>query len=277
MYAVRWWLLLPNPLTVSNATVTGVVWTFEDTKTVLAGSTGNASGATLTFKSQASVSALAPATVTVTALITLDKGGTTYKVAATRTIKFQNMTCCDGAVIVNGAYNYVSGSLPGDGAKAGGALANGDASWSPNLSISEGAYNATAMNSFFTAAGTDLCVYKTNGNSKSTTTWVNAVNNCANGSYTDGDASAGWYLPNERELQAIYNALGGSGSSAINFSNLQAPSYVATTAEDMVSRNYWSSTENSSTAAYILYFSNGDRVNNYKTTDNLYVRCVRRM
>ena len=262
-------------LTVSNATVKNVIWHVGDSKKVLSNSSGNNSNTTLTFKNQAAVSALIPASVVLTAYIEMAKGGTTYKVTAIQTIRFQSAACCDGAVIVNGAYDYVSGSLAGDGAKAGGAANNGDASWSPNLSISTGVYNATVLNSFFTAANKDLCVYKANGNS-SKTDWMTAVNNCANGKYADGDASAGWYMPNERELQAIYNALGGSGGQAINFANIKAPSYVASASNPMINNKYWSSTENSKSVVYNWGFGKGPRASTNKTNKH-YVRCVRRM
>lgn len=266
----------PYALTLSNATVTDVAWTFEDPQMVLNGLTGDLSGATLHFKDCATVAVKTPATVVITAYITMNKASTTYRVVETKTIQFLNTRCCDGAVIVNGAYDYFP-YLPGDGAKNGGVDNYCDAAWSPNVSIPTGFYNANAMNPFFTAAGKDLCVYKADGNTGSSVTWKDAVNNCADGSYADGDGLLGWYLPNERELQAIYNALGGNGSDASNFANIQAPSYIATTADAMNSIFYWSSTEQNDINGYYFQFNNGARGVFAKVTNANKARCVRRM
>jgi hypothetical protein len=202
-------------------------------------------------------------------------------------VKVQDNTCCDGAIISGGAFNYASGypanngSFAGDGAKAGGASGTTGVNWSPDLNMDQGATSSTALNTWFTAANQDLCVYKRNykssGETNGTTTWANAVNNCANGTYADGDATAGWYLPNERELLYLYNALGGTTGSAIDFSNLTSPNYIATTAENMRSAGYWSSTEHSNPAfANNFYFNNSGRGNNAKSDPNS-VRCVRRI
>jgi hypothetical protein len=184
---------------------------------------------------------------------------------------------CDGAIIYDAAWDYVSGSLPGDGAKVGGADDTTDQVWSPNIQA-DGTWNATALDSYFTKANVDLCVYKTNANSGNPTSWVNAVNNCANGTYADGDATLGWYLPNERELQSIYQAVGGDGWYAGNLEQLSIRSTgeIITSAENMVYSFYLSSTEwNRNTGTYFS-FSDGRRTNGFKyRPDN--ARCVRRL
>ena len=125
-----------------------------------------------------------------------------------------------------------------------------------------------------------LCVYKANGNLGATTDWADAVNNCANGSYADGDAFAGWYLPNLMELMAIYLALGGSGKDAnpagSDFTYIQTPSYVATTAEPMVLGTYWSSTSRQWVGSGFS-FNNGVYVGSSTKSYNSQVRCVKRM
>ncbi|GHV20773.1 hypothetical protein FACS189428_0210 [Clostridia bacterium] len=270
-------------VTAANATINDIIWLYEGADGVLTGQpgTGNPS-VTLPFASQSAVSTLAGVypnkkTVTVTALITLTANGTQYKVNVTKVISFQNQSCCDGAIIYDAAWNYVSGSLPGDGAKVGGADATTDKAWSPNITTTTGSWSATALDSHFTNANVDLCVYKTNANSGNTTTWANAVNNCANGNYADGDATVGWYLPNERELQSIYQAIGGNGSSAVNFANLTpSTGTIATTAENMVSNRYWSSTETAAAFGLSFNFNGGGR-SNYGKTGNFSVRCVRRL
>lgn len=183
---------------------------------------------------------------------------------------------CDGAIIYDAAWNYVSGSLPGDGAKVGGADATTNQSWSPQITAT-GDWNATALDSYFTKANVDLCVYKTNAISGNATTWANAVNNCANGNYADGDDTAGWYLPNERELQSIYQAIGGKGGAAVDFKNLTSSTgEIASTAEPLLRSMYWSSTESSSTSGLAFYMDGGTRHSVGKKLDRD-ARCVRRL
>jgi hypothetical protein len=202
-------------------------------------------------------------------------------------VKVQDNTCCDGAIISGGAFNYASGypanngSTAGDGAKAGGASGTSAVNWSPDLNLGYGATSSTALDTWFTAANQDLCIYKRNykssGETNGSTNWANAVNNCANGTYADGDATAGWYLPNERELLYLYNALGGTNGSAIDFSNLSTPNFIATTAENMAANYYWSSTEPENTSnAYLFYQGSSYRVN-YPKQNTYSVRCVRRI
>jgi hypothetical protein len=144
-----------------------------------------------------------------------------------------------------------------------------------------GSYNATSYaNNFLpyfnsTSVGA-LCWYKKDAREGSNryASWPNAVTKCANGTYADGDATAGWYLPNERELDYLYRnlpdgSLGGSKvGSAATFGG-------SADAEALVALYYWGSTEYSATNAYVLYFGNGLRTNDGKSS-NSYVRCVRR-
>jgi hypothetical protein len=224
----------------------------------------------------------------VTAYIDLTKSdNSTVKTAISKIISFKNKECCDGAILVNGAFDYAAGypanngSTAGDGAKAGGASGTSAMAWSPDLNAGTGATSSTALDTWFTAAGQDLCVYKLNyksSGSNGTTTWANAVNNCANGTYADGVGTAGWYLPNLRELLYIYNALGGTDGPGVNFGNLLAPDYIATTAENMQSDGtYWTSTENTpATRAYYFTTSNSSREVIAKGNP-IFVRCVRRI
>ena len=192
---------------------------------------------------------------------------------------------CDGAIIKAGARDYKESPTSGDVAKAGGAD-NGSPSpfglkLLPGTIQDRGDGNyvnscLAAYNNIFTDTGKDLCVYKVNGNSGGTTDWANAVNQCADGSYADGDAGAGWYLPNVGELMSIFLALGCSETerNLTDFAAIQAPSYVTTTAESMIPDRYWSSTQNSTIQAYPFVFPYSS--SNMKTGAH-YVRCVRRM
>ncbi|MDR0865952.1 MAG: DUF1566 domain-containing protein [Candidatus Symbiothrix sp.] len=203
-------------------------------------------------------------------------------------VKVQDNTCCDGAVIVGGAFDYAAaykannGSTAGDGAKAGGASGSSAVDWSPKLTIISGTATAAAWNPYFTAAGRDLCVYKFNykksGSTNGQAVWADAVNNCANGNFADLDAGAGWYLPNFRELLAIYLALGGVANAAVDFGQLQAPNYVPTSAEAMQADTYHSSTQSATNDARLakLRFSDGETINNTKGVSD-FVRCVKRI
>jgi hypothetical protein len=180
-------------------------------------------------------------------------------------------TGCDGSILYFGAFDYSNGGTSGDVAK-GVTNASNDANNGtlPNLS------STPAESDFRRNSNYYLCVYKTNGSSN----WANAVNNCATGTYADGDASAGWYLPNARELRYIYELLGVNGGNNLSFhDNLASERGIMVTySSDMVSTGYWSSTEASAAFAWNFDFSNGTCNTNYsKTTTNLYVRCVKRL
>jgi hypothetical protein len=85
--------------------------------------------------------------------------------------------------------------------------------------------------------------------SPTTYTWANAKTQCADLT-TDGKT---WRLPNIAEL-----------------GNLQS----TRTSYNMAYYNYWSSTENSSTTAWVWLYYSSDTGYHYKT-NNYYVRCVR--
>jgi hypothetical protein len=203
-------------------------------------------------------------------------------------VKVQDNTCCDGAVIAGGAFDYASdypannGSTAGDGAKAGGAYNTSAVNWSTQLNAGTGATSSTALDTYFTAANQDLCVYKLNyinhDSQYGAWSWADAVNKCADGTAANGVATDGWYLPNLRELLQIYNALGGTDDTAVDFDNLIEPDYVENTAEPLLATYYWSSTEwTTGTYAYHFDFSNSGRYNYWKDAPYFYVRCVKRM
>ncbi|MDR0864787.1 MAG: hypothetical protein LBO74_07635, partial [Candidatus Symbiothrix sp.] len=206
--------------------------------------------------------------------------------------KFQNQACCDGAIIVGGAYNYKSNYTPsdGDGAKAGGAVAsNTFMAWAPKIDMGANVGTiAKDLDPYFTPSGQDLCVYKLNYKSSGSTNgklnWNIAVNNCASGKSADGDPDGGWYLPNMREFFAIYWALGNSSTSTtpgkkVSFSGLTAPNSVETTAEDLVVGRWWTSSQSTSSGKnyYIVDTSNNNNRDRREYTDQGFSRCVKRL
>ena len=154
---------------------------------------------------------------------------------------------CEGAIIKNGAY-----SGPASGVYSTAWFGSFQAGWN---------------NAAFSALNKDLCWNKQDA-SASTMQWSAAVSSCT------GD----WRLPNLKEQQVLYEALGGNGSAGTgqNFSNLQSPHSNPGGATNMVSINvYWNSTEYSSTIAYDFNFNTGFRDAHTRTNTNGYVRCVR--
>jgi hypothetical protein len=181
------------------------------------------------------------------------------------------VTDCPGYVCSNCAFDYSSAydDVPGDGAKGQTpSSTDNDESWAPNVQIGDKSYitEDTKLFSAFSSADKDLCVYKADGNSGNQATWPNAVSAC-NGTV---DGFDDWYLPNLRELRALYNALGGNGSSTTGSSSDFAGGSA------MRSNHYWSSTEYSATYAYTFNFNRGPRYY-YNKANYYYVRCVRRM
>jgi hypothetical protein len=84
-----------------------------------------------------------------------------------------------------------------------------------------------------------------------------------------------WRLPNLKELQVLYEAIGGKGGSTTAFTALDTYGYGVTySASAMQSLFYWSNTERSSDSAYNFYFYNGYRNQDGKM-GNYNVRCVR--
>jgi hypothetical protein len=154
---------------------------------------------------------------------------------------------CSGATVYNGAYN-------------------GPAAGAYNTSYG-GTFSANWTASAFTAQGKDLCWAASDISGKKT--WEAATEACA------GD----WRLPNLKELQVLYEAIGGTGkSSATALTALDTKgtgtANGASAMQSVISNYYFSSTEASSDLAYTFIFNNGARYSRNKTT-SYYVRCVR--
>jgi hypothetical protein len=266
-------------LSITGATATDVIWQITESSganSLLSGSVVTNSDATLNFKSQSAVSEIAPAQITVTALITLSQGS---KVNVQKVIKFQNKSCCDGAIIYNGAWDYTD--MPGDGAKVGGADLTTDKAWSPNISTNS-SWNDDALKPYFKSNGADLCVYKSDYKTNGTPTkinWADAINKCASGAATDGDSSGGWYLPNLYELWSITAALGGP-SKTQSFDNMNAKGELAAPTENFQMNRDWvdyiSSTEVNHNGAHHYRIDTGKSYT-YNKDKQQYVRCVKRI
>jgi hypothetical protein len=176
-------------------------------------------------------------------------------------------------VCVDCAYDYsdAQGGLPGDGALGQTPSSTStDETWSPNTGLGNLDWTAddTALEDAFTATGGDLCVYKSDTGS-STVTWPVAVSACTNGSFEDNRDD--WYLPNLRELRAMYDSFTGTaGHSKVGPAN--PPSGWT----NMRTLTYWSSTERNASIGLYFYFTNGSRGYNLKTLNNG-ARCVRRL
>jgi hypothetical protein len=153
---------------------------------------------------------------------------------------------CSGAIVFEGAYSARDTLITGF----------------------DGNFAAGWRSAAFSTLG-DLCWAPTNS---STGNWVAAKAACA-ALTTD---NARWRLPNLRELQVLYEAIGGAGSAAVSFANLNSKGTgIANGAANMQPDTYWSSTEYSSDNAYAFDFYNGYRPANHKTNVSGYVRCVR--
>ncbi|MDR2622723.1 MAG: DUF1566 domain-containing protein [Dysgonamonadaceae bacterium] len=189
-----------------------------------------------------------------------------------------NAFSCPGYVCVGCAFDYSAnhGSVPGDASKGQtltGANTDEDDTRFPNLddtALGNQGYTSTDATSgklsvAFTSANKDLCVYKVDVSG--TKEWWAAVNAC-NVTY---DGFSGWYLPNLRELHAIYEAFGGDGGRVSGSADMFGEGGVPMSAE-----LYWSSTEHSRANGYFFYFYDGSRFRNSKTT-RYFARCVRRM
>ena len=150
---------------------------------------------------------------------------------------------CEGAVIFNGAYT---------GPKAGNYVTG-----------LNDTFVAGWRDAAFTPKNVDLCWDKADV-SVSTTLWASGTAAC----------SGEWRLPNLQELQVLYDANGGNGSSGADFRNLNPALGVNIAADNMKSVYYWSSTEASATGAYVFAFYNGGRYN-YGKANTSYARCVR--
>jgi hypothetical protein len=129
-----------------------------------------------------------------------------------------------------------------------------------------GSFSAGWTNSVFIAQNKDLLWAPVDAAS-ATVTWTIASSSCP----TD------WRLPNLKELQVLYEAMGGHGGYARGFYAMAAAGKGSAPVgcEPMQSGFYWSSTESSSDVAYYFGFATGFRNYSSKTGNNLFVRCVR--
>jgi hypothetical protein len=149
---------------------------------------------------------------------------------------------CPGAIVFNGAYNG-----PAQGTYTTGLTGSFSAGWT---------------NGVFTAQNKDLC-------------WASSDAGQVNWTAASTICPDDWRLPNLKELQVLYEALGGNGGNAAAFTALDSRgtgSNVNATA--MQSYYYWSSNHGSSDGAYSFNNYNGSRSSDTKTSPN-YVRCVR--
>jgi hypothetical protein len=156
---------------------------------------------------------------------------------------------CSGAIVYNGAYK---------GPAAGVTITGLDGSFAANWT-----------HSAFSMMGRDLCWTKTD--IPGTKVWADAKTACA--ALTTDNCS--WRLPNLKELQVLYEAMGGTGGSTTAFTGLDTKGTgAANGATVLQAYGYWSSIENLSDFAYGFHFGNGYR-DSYTKTKGAWVRCVR--
>jgi uncharacterized protein (TIGR02145 family) len=153
----------------------------------------------------------------------------------------------DYIIVYNGAYN-------GPGAET----------YTTDLA---GNFSADWTNSVFTAQNKDLL-------------WapVDAVSGTVNSFIASLSCPTDWRLPNLKELQVLYEAMGGHGGAARGFYAMpEIGKGIATFGcEPMQSLAYWSSTKYSSSYIYSFSFNNATRINNNNDSAKQYlVRCVR--
>jgi hypothetical protein len=288
-------------LVVDNATVTEVLWSYANQSDVFNGTPTLSEGdkkITISYNTRAAIAAVAttPITVQVKALITMTAGSPTktYKVVKTFDIKFQNASCCEGAIITGGAFDYKAGTTPlaGDLAKNGlSSTYTGDQTFSPNLDVAQ-ITSASIWGTYFnTTPVGDLCVYYRNATNGSTTTsvyadnWGAAITGCASddSKYIDAaDAGQDWYLPNLYELGNIWHTLGGAYGSQTQYGSfaslIQAGKAETRTLPMETTQNYHSSTERKETANLNrFHFVNGTRGATAKIQASHFARCVRRL
>jgi hypothetical protein len=116
-------------------------------------------------------------------------------------------------------------------------------------------------------SGSYLCINTVNRSSN--TNWSTAISYC-NGltAHTYSD----WYLPTIDQLEAIWNV--GSGTNASMNANINKGDYESEWT-NISSYYYWSSTEYSSSTAYIIYMGNGTIYYGLYKFNKYDVRCVR--
>jgi hypothetical protein len=171
------------------------------------------------------------------------------------TVTVSPVSPCSGATVYNGAYNGPSaGTYTPDGI--------------------EGYFSAGWSHSVFTPQYKDLCWAATDIPGPPWPDWPGAVATCA-ALTTDGVSPGSWRLPNLKELQFFYEAIGGTGDGVevTDLAALDANGTGTANGASVIYGQYWSSTEISSDEVY--FFSvYGSR---YSISKSLYAyaRCVR--
>jgi hypothetical protein len=117
------------------------------------------------------------------------EGGVDYKLEID--IMLQDCSCCDGAWITGGAWDFYKKTLRAN----------------EHIRIYDATTIITLNNDFTPAAVGDLCWYKKDATPTAVTP---ADYYCMNGSYADGDPDGGWRLPNIKELDYLYRQLPGT-------------------------------------------------------------------
>jgi hypothetical protein len=177
-------------------------------------------------------------------------GSTWTPVALRSSALAGSSSTCTGAIVHWGAY---------DGPAADVYINELNGEFEPNWS-----------NAAFSFQGKDLCWTLTDvGENRN---WADAKTACADLT-TDGRK---WRLPNLKELQVLYESIGGSGGPATDLSALDTyGTGVSQTAEPMRPNSYWSMHEAQAGVGYGYNFAVGER--KYALSESyLYrFRCVR--
>jgi hypothetical protein len=168
---------------------------------------------------------------------------------------------CTGAIVYDGAYN---------GPAAGEYNSGYGSPPSPPNSPFVAGWTADA---FTTVQNRDLC-WAAVDISDAKASWETATKACA-ALTTDNHL---WRLPNLKELQVLYEAIGGNGDDTRALTALDTNGHgISNGASDMQTGTYWSSTEHSSGYAYFFFFNGGGRGSRGETLtlNNSRARCVR--
>jgi hypothetical protein len=199
-------------------------------------------------------------------VIFLDRYGTGQEEKLELDIMLQDCSCCDGAWITGGAWDYYLKTL-----RANEYQEIPDANNNLNL--------------YFTPAAVgDLCWYKKDGTISSL---YIAINNCMNGSNADGDPDGGWRIPNIKELNYLYRQLPGTGD--VKTGEGSVPFFFGNSPDAAPLFNNGNN-NNYSNNSFNSYWSINDFSNNIWSTDfgngrqwligeslPVNVRCVRRL
>ncbi|MDR0547128.1 MAG: DUF1566 domain-containing protein [Dysgonamonadaceae bacterium] len=222
-------------------TIKNVIWSVSATSNDLLKSSSvggvNNTVQTLVFKSKAELSATAATsqTITLTAYIEYTDN---VKVKLGATVRIQNQACCQGTLIIGGAFTSPSAAA---------------------ASLTQA--QALALGS---PTGMDLCIGPDMGanktwNAVAATDWCNTNIHNLGGAWNDGEKT--WRLPNIVELANMHN-------SKTSIPNLAVSSYYWSSTEQL----------NDPDNALLWYFyKNGNSNYSDKTysSSNSYTRCVR--